>query len=123
MGVPNATNDEREKLAKLIRRHAGNISAIARDLGFTRQAITRHLEKHDLLRAAELARLSHHVPGPRAQLDPASPQAVRERSELLAALREGGHRGAAKLLGIGASTVRRRMIAFGIALSDYKSAP
>lgn len=118
---PNADaveTKESERLSALIRRHHGNISEIARRLNFTRQAITRHLDRYGLLEEAQRARTSAFVPGPRVSA-PLAVDVERERRELLAALGRGGHKGAARELGVGPSTILRRMRKLGLTAADY----
>jgi transcriptional regulator of acetoin/glycerol metabolism len=39
---------ERNAVEKALKKHAGNISQAARELGLTRMALYRRMEKHDL---------------------------------------------------------------------------
>jgi transcriptional regulator of acetoin/glycerol metabolism len=113
--------EERKRLAALVRRHRGNISAIGRELGFTRQGITRHLERHDLLAAAEQRRVRAGISGPR-HLPPGDGELKRERDQLVSALRTAGStRAAARKLGIGESTVARRMRKHRITVDEYRA--
>ena len=82
---------EWNQLARLVERHNGNRTAIARDLsrgGFTitRQGITNKLRRHGLLEAADMLSALAMKPGQRHHLD--AEELVKERADLLAALVE-----------------------------------
>jgi transcriptional regulator of acetoin/glycerol metabolism len=76
----------RSTLRKLVLSHQGNLSAIARSLGVSRQAASRRLSAAGLLEMAAAQRLAGGVTGPRIPGEAVTEAADDERERMLRAL-------------------------------------
>lgn len=100
---------ETKVLVRLIARHHGNLSAIAKARSTTRQAIARRLKLHDLSERADRARAAAGVRGPRPKVTPEETTAAERQRLVRALVKHGGYRPAAAALGIGKRTMARKM--------------
>lgn len=102
---------ERAALLRRLRQQRGNVSAMAREEGVSRQVMARRLAAAGIDGvAAEALRRRHHVPGPRALSAPA-----KERERMLAALaRAPNYQAAARRLRISRRTLFRLIDRHGI---------
>lgn len=110
-----------DRLRQVVEAHSGNLSSCARELGVTRQALTRRLsativvagENVSLIAHAEQLRATGGVKGPR-DAHGGVPE-TNDRARLVDAIAAaGGYRPAAAVLGLSASTMVRRMKRYGI---------
>ena len=81
------------QLRKLVKKHAGNLSAIARELSesgheITRQGLSLAMKRYGLLEQAERARARSGIPGPRAGLRYGVIDPKEERQRIRSALRQ-----------------------------------
>lgn len=114
-----------DHLRRVVEAHQGNLSSCARELGVTRQALTRRLnipivlqtvqgpEDVTILAYAERLRGAAGIKGPRSRHSDVADRD--ERARLLDAIAQaGGYRPAATMLGISPSTIVRRIRKHGI---------
>ncbi len=100
------------KLLRLIKRHRGNLTAIAEALDppITRQGAAWHMERLGLLDEAAKARAGAGVKGPRLLLDGTAIEVLGEREQIEAAIAQaGGREGAAAALGMSRRTLYRKL--------------
>ncbi len=108
---PKSRTAERKALERLVRAHRGDIAAVAKARGTSRQATSELLHKHHPKLAGLAAQLRSGLLDARGNPQPEDAQ----RAQLLAAMRKAGNRpAAAKALGIGRMTLHRLCERLGI---------
>ena len=111
MSAQSDTANERRILSKLVAKHAGNRSAIARELSdggneITRQGVSAKLRRLGLLEEADRLSVAANKPGPRDNVPAA--ELRRQREALLAALAKvDTYDEAPALLGYSSATMYR----------------
>lgn len=115
---------DRSAYRRLIRKHKGNLSAIARELGLKRQALTGRLEDYPkLLEDAARARQAARVSGPRRNVSPDPERLASERARILAACVDTAcYREARETLHMSRSTFFRALELHGITFSEVVTA-
>lgn len=106
---------ERGQLVLLIATHGGNLSAIGKALGISRQAVARRLERHHLTEEADSMRAQTGVKGRRSTLRHGTLDPEGERENLLDAMAtEQTYEGAAKRVGISRRMLFRKIRTYKI---------
>ncbi len=111
---------EKADMEKLLVKHHGNISAVAKEARFggrqiSRQALTRHLDRMGLVERAESLRAIAGVSGPRATLVNGADDPAAERARVVQALASSATAvDAAAALGISRRTLFRRVNQYNI---------
>ena len=104
------SNPEANRLRELVHTHRGKLSEMAKDLGVTRQAVSRQLAKHHLQEEADRERALGGIRGPRSTLRSGSVDPDGERKSLLEVLAAtDSYEAAAKRAGISRRTLFRRI--------------
>jgi len=112
MGAPTLS-----RLRRLIRRHRGNLTAMAAEFApqITRQGVAWHLQRLGLLDEAAAARAGAGVKGPRLMLDGSSAEVPGERDMIAAVLAVASSRlNASAALGLSRRTLYRKLHQHGL---------
>lgn len=110
----------RQRLQRLVEKHHGNLTAIAREFSrrkdpITRQGVAQRLAQHGLQSYALDERRAARVTGPRLADDEAL---AAERAQLLQALGStASYSGAQRALGLSRRTFYRKLAAHGITVA------
>ena len=110
----NPDDGLREQLRQLIRAHKGNLSAIAKAMGVSRQAATRRITVAKLTRVAASARLAASSFGPRNKEAGAKHDERRRREMLRAFAKTDSDEAARQALGMSRRSFYRAKAAFSI---------
>lgn len=113
---------EVDPLRSLIREHRGNLSAIAKAMGISRQAVTRRIDAAKLARVAARARVAAGVTGPRAK-SAKNEHDDRHRRKMLRALGNAASDDEARqALGMSRRSFYRAKAALGITADEIRDA-